>query len=221
MSQRAVTDVIRVYLLDDHAVVRRGLRAVLELEDDIEVVGEAGTVAEGVPEILALAPDVAILDGRLPDGHGIEVCRQVRSAAPSIKALILTSYDDDEALFSAILAGAGGYVLKQVDESALVMGIRAIVQGHSLIEPDVAVRVIERMRTTGPSAEGIDSLTDTEADILDLITDGLTNRQIGERLYIAEKTVKNHVTSLLAKLGVQRRTQAAVLASERRGRGKR
>jgi two-component system response regulator DevR len=221
MSQRAVTDVIRVYLLDDHAVVRRGLRAVLELEDDIEVVGEAGTVAEGVPEILALAPDVAILDGRLPDGHGIEVCRQVRSAAPSIKALILTSYDDDEALFSAILAGAGGYVLKQVDESALVTGIRAIVQGHSLIEPDVAVRVIERMRTTGPSAEGIDSLTDTEADILDLITDGLTNRQIGERLYLAEKTVKNHVTSLLAKLGVQRRTQAAVLASERRGRGKR
>jgi two-component system response regulator DevR len=218
MSQRAVTDVIRVYLLDDHAVVRRGLRAVLELEGDIEVVGEAGTVADGVREILDLVPDVAILDGRLPDGHGIEVCRQVRSADPRIKALILTSYDDDEALFSAILAGAGGYVLKQVDESALVSGIRAIVQGHSLIEPDVAVRVIERMRTTTPAAEGIDSLTDTESDILDLITDGLTNRQIGERLYLAEKTVKNHVTSLLAKLGVQRRTQAAVLASERRGR---
>ena len=218
MSQGAVTDTIRVYLLDDHAVVRRGLRAVLELEDDIEVVGEAGTVADGVPEIISLAPDVAILDGRLPDGDGIEVCRQVRSADPRIKALILTSYDDDEALFSAILAGAGGYVLKQVDESALVSGIRAIVQGHSLIEPDVAVRVIERMRTTAPSVEGIDSLTETEAEILDLITDGLTNRQIGERLYLAEKTVKNHVTSLLAKLGVQRRTQAAVIASERRGR---
>ena len=182
------------------------------------MVGEAGTVADGVPEIIALAPDVAILDGRLPDGDGIEVCRQVRSADPRIRALILTSYDDDEALFSAILAGAGGYVLKQVDESALVSGIRAIVQGHSLIEPDVAVRVIERMRTTAPSVEGIDSLTETEAEILDLITDGLTNRQIGERLYLAEKTVKNHVTSLLAKLGVQRRTQAAVIASERRGR---
>jgi two-component system response regulator DevR len=141
----------------------------------------------------------------------------VRSADPRIRAIILTSYDDDDALFSAILAGAGGYVLKQVDESALVSGIRAVVQGHSLIEPDVAVRVIERMRAGG-AADGIDSLTGIEAEILDLITDGLTNRQIGARLYLAEKTVKNHVTSLLAKLGVQRRTQAAVLASERRRR---
>ena len=218
MSQGAAVGTIRVYLLDDHALVRRGLRAVLELEDDIEVVGEAGTVAEAVPQILELVPDVAILDGRLPDGHGIEVCRQVRSADPRIRAIILTSYDDDDALFSAILAGAGGYVLKQVDESALVSGIRAVVQGHSLIEPDVAVRVIERMRAGGASAEGIDSLTGIETEILDLITDGLTNRQIGARLYLAEKTVKNHVTSLLAKLGVQRRTQAAVLASERRRR---
>jgi two-component system response regulator DevR len=217
MSQGAAVGTIRVYLLDDHALVRRGLRAVLELEDDIEVVGEAGTVAEAVPQILELVPDVAILDGRLPDGHGIEVCRQVRSADPRIRAIILTSYDDDDALFSAILAGAGGYVLKQVDESALVSGIRAVVQGHSLIEPDVAVRVIERMRAGG-AADGIDSLTAIEAEILDLITDGLTNRQIGARLYLAEKTVKNHVTSLLAKLGVQRRTQAAVLASERRRR---
>jgi two-component system response regulator DevR len=217
MSQGAAVGTIRVYLLDDHALVRRGLRAVLELVDDIEVVGEAGTVAEAVPQILELVPDVAILDGRLPDGHGIEVCRQVRSADPRIRAIILTSYDDDDALFSAILAGAGGYVLKQVDESALVSGIRAVVQGHSLIEPDVAVRVIERMRAGG-AADGIDSLTGIEAEILDLITDGLTNRQIGARLYLAEKTVKNHVTSLLAKLGVQRRTQAAVLASERRRR---
>ncbi|KRF37472.1 response regulator [Nocardioides sp. Soil805] len=209
---------IRVYLLDDHALVRRGLRAVLELEDDIEVVGEAGTVAEAVPQILDLVPDVAILDGRLPDGHGIEVCRQVRSADPRIKALILTSYDDDEALFSAILAGSGGYVLKQVDESALVSGIRAVVQGHSLIEPEVAVRVIERMRGAGTVPDGIDSLSGTESQILDLITEGLTNRQIGERLYLAEKTVKNHVTTLLAKLGVKRRTQAAVMASELRRR---
>lgn len=219
MSQGAADRRIRVYLLDDHAVVRRGLRAVLELEGDIEVVGEAGTVAEAVPQILDLVPDVAILDGRLPDGHGIEVCRQVRSADPRIRALILTSYDDDEALFSAILAGSGGYVLKQVDESALVSGIRAVVQGHSLIEPEVAVRVIERMRAGGGGVtDGISSLNDTESQILDLITDGLTNRQIGERLYLAEKTVKNHVTSLLAKLGVKRRTQAAVMASELRRR---
>ena len=218
MSQGAAVGTIRVYLLDDHALVRRGLRAVLELEDDIEVVGEAGTVAEAVAQILDLVPDVAILDARLPDGHGIEVCRQVRSADPRIRAIILTSYDDDDALFSAILAGSGGYVLKQVDESALVSGIRAVVQGHSLIEPEVAVRVIERMRAGGAPADGIDSLTGTESEILDLITDGLTNKQIGERLFLAEKTVKNHVTSLLAKLGVQRRTQAAVLASERRRR---
>ncbi len=212
-----MTDVpaIRVYVLDDHAVVRRGLRTVLELEDDIEVVGEAGTVAEGVVEILELAPDVAVLDGRLPDGDGIEVCRQVRSANPDVKALILTSYDDDEALFNAILAGAGGYVLKQVDETALVNSIRAVHQGQSLIDPAVAVRVIDRMRSRGSDTlEGLSALTEVESDILDLITEGMTNKQIGDRLYIAEKTVKNHVTSLLAKLGVQRRTQAAVIASQ-------
>lgn len=212
-------EAIRIYLLDDHALVRRGLRAVLELEQGLEVVGEAGTVAEGVPEILRLSPDVAILDGRLPDGSGIDACREVRSVDPRIKALILTSYDEDEALFSAILAGASGYVLKQVDETALVSGIRAVAQGHSLIEPDVAVRVIDRMRAGGQApAPGISGLSATERDILDLITDGLTNKQIGEKLYLAEKTVKNHVTSLLSKLGVQRRTQAAVIASQARAR---
>lgn len=210
---------IRLYLLDDHAVVRRGLRAVLELEEDFEVVGESGTVAEAIPEILRLAPDVAVLDGRLPDGNGIEVCRQVRSTHPRTKALILTSYDDDEALFNAILAGASGYVLKQVDERALVNGIRTVHRGHSLIDPDVAVRVIERMRSHGSAPMGLSALTDVESDILDLITEGLTNKQIGERLYLAEKTVKNHVTSILAKLGVQRRTQAAVIASQL-GRGR-
>lgn len=207
---------IRLYLLDDHAVVRRGLRAVLELEDDFEIVGESGTVAEAVPQMLELVPDVAILDGRLPDGHGIEACRQVRAADPRIRVLILTSFDDDEALFSAILAGAGGYVLKQIDETALVSGIRAVHQGHSLIEPDVAVRVIERMRTGAAPPAGMAALTDLETEILSLITEGLTNKQIGERLFLAEKTVKNHVTGLLAKLGVQRRTQAAVLASKLR-----
>ena len=216
MSHGAVTDTIRVYLLDDHAVVRRGLRAVLELEDDFEIVGESGTVAEAVPQMLELVPDVAILDGRLPDGHGIEACRQVRAADPRIRVLILTSFDDDEALFSAILAGAGGYVLKQIDETALVSGIRAVHQGHSLIEPDVAVRVIERMRTGAAPPAGMAALTDLETEILSLITEGLTNKQIGERLFLAEKTVKNHVTGLLAKLGVQRRTQAAVLASKLR-----
>ena len=205
---------IRIYLLDDHAVVRRGLRAVLELEDDFEVVGEAGTVAEAVPDILRLAPDVAVLDGRLPDGTGIEVCRQVRSANPQVRALILTSYDDEEALFNAILAGSGGYVLKQVDEGALVNSIRAVHQGQSLIDPAVAVRVIERMRSDSATPDGLAALTDIESQILDLITEGRTNKQIGEQLYLAEKTVKNHVTSLLAKLGVQRRTQAAVLASQ-------
>jgi two-component system, NarL family, response regulator DevR len=208
------TGAIRVYLLDDHAVVRRGLRAVLELEDDLEVVGESGTVAEAVPEILRLAPDVAVLDGRLPDGNGIEVCRQVRSANPQVRALILTSYDDDEALFNAILAGSGGYVLKQVDEGALVSGIRAVHQGQSLIDPAVAVRVIERMRSGSQTPDGLSALTEVESQILDLITEGRTNKQIGEELHLAEKTVKNHVTALLAKLGVQRRTQAAVLASQ-------
>ena len=204
---------IRVYLLDDHAVVRRGLRAVLELEEDLQVVGESGTVAEAIPQILDLAPDVAVLDGRLPDGNGIEVCRQVRSANPQVRVLILTSYDDDEALFNAILAGSGGYVLKEVDENALVNGIRAVHRGQSLIDPATAVRVIERMRSADATSGGLPSLTEVESQILDLITEGRTNRQIGEQLYLAEKTVKNHVTNLLAKLGVQRRTQAAVLAS--------
>jgi two-component system, NarL family, response regulator DevR len=206
---------IRTYLLDDHALVRRGLRTLLEEEPDIEVVGEAGTAAEAVPQILALKPDVAILDGRLPDGHGIEVCREVRAADPAIRGLILTSYDDQEAMFTAILAGAAGYVLKQIDETALVSGIRAVVKGHSLIEAGAAIQVIERMRG-GARPAGVDSLTPQEAQILDLITDGLTNKQIGERLFLAEKTVKNHVTSLLAKLGVKGRTQAAVLASRLR-----
>ncbi|GAA1436082.1 response regulator transcription factor [Mycobacterium cookii] len=205
---------IRVYLLDDHTVVRRGLRALLELEDDVDVVGEAGTVAEAIPQILELRPDVAVLDGRLPDGHGIDVCRQVRSVDPSIRALILTSYDDDEALVNAILAGAGGYVLKQVDANVLVDNIRALRQGRSLVDPVVAMRVIERIR--GGGEDGPTRLTDVESRILDLIAEGLTNKEIGERLYLAEKTVKNHVTSLLAKLGVQRRTQAAVLASQQR-----
>ena len=208
---------IKVFLLDDHEIVRRGLRGLLESEDDIEVVGEAGLVSEAIPAILRLRPDVAILDGRLPDGSGIEVCREVRAADPLIKGLILTSYDDDEAMFTAILAGAAGYVLKQIEATTLLTGIRAVVQGQSLIDPSVAVRVIDRMRgghTAGPAE--LASLTPQEKKILSLIAEGLTNRQIGERMFLAEKTVKNHVTNVLAKLGVERRTQAAVLASKLR-----
>jgi two-component system, NarL family, response regulator DevR len=210
-------DPIRVFLLDDHEIVRRGLRTLLEAEPDIEVVGEAGLVSDAIPAILELRPDVAILDGRLPDGSGIEVCREVRAADPSIKGLILTSYDDDEAMFTAILAGAAGYVLKQIDGTSLLSGIRAVVQGHSLIDPSVAVRVIDRMRNgqaAGPAE--LASLTPQEKKILSLIAEGLTNRQIGERMFLAEKTVKNHVTNVLAKLGVERRTQAAILASRLR-----
>jgi len=214
MTSGAAHGTIRVYLLDDHVVVRRGLRAVLEVEDDLEIVGESGTVAEAVPQILELVPDVAVLDGRLPDGTGIEVCRQVRSADPRIRALILAGDDDDDAQVDAVLAGAGGYVLKHVDTPELVDGIRAVRLGRSLIDPTVAMRAVERMRDDdGPHA--LSRLTEAESRVLDLIAEGLTNKQIGERLHLAEKTVKNQVTGLLAKLGVQRRTQAAVIASKR------
>ena len=207
---------IRVFLLDDHEIVRRGLRTLLDAEDDIEVVGEAGKVAGAADAILALAPDVAILDGRLPDGTGIEVCREIRASNPQIKGLILTSYDDDDAMFTAILAGAAGYVLKQIDGTSLLSGIRAVVRGHSLIDPSVAVRVMERMRAGHSGPVELARLTDQERKILGFIAEGLTNREIGERLFLAEKTVKNHVTSVLAKLGVERRTQAAVIASRLR-----
>lgn len=208
-----MTAPIRVFLLDDHEIVRRGLRALLESEGDIVVVGEAG-VAEGTAEaIIALAPDVAVLDARLPDGTGIEVCRQVRESAPGVHALILTSYDDDEAMYAAILAGASGYVLKQIEGSSLLSGIRLVASGHSLIDPAAALRLVQRS-TEPPEAPGFPALTKQEHRVLAAIAEGLTNRQIGERLHLAEKTVKNHVTNILSKLGVQRRTQAALLASK-------
>ena len=204
---------IKVFLLDDHEVVRRGLHDLLEAEDDITVVGEAGTAAEGSRRIPALRPAVAILDARLPDGSGIDVCRDIRSVDPSIKALILTSYDDDEALFAAILAGASGYVLKQVRGDDLVDGVRRVAGGQSLLDPAVTARVLERVRSGKSVPQELASLTEQERRILALIAEGLTNRQIAERMYLAEKTVKNYVSSLLAKLGLERRTQAAVLAS--------
>jgi len=210
---------IRVYLLDDHEVVRRGLIALLESAGDIEVIGESGLAQEATRRIPALQPDVAILDARLPDGSGIDVCRDVRSADPSIKALILTSYQDDEALFSAIMAGAAGYVLKQIKGNDLVDSVRRVAAGQSLLDPLVTAQVLERIRHgAGNEPEELSGLTAQERRILELIAQGLTNRQIGEQLFLAEKTIKNYVSSLLAKLGVERRTQAAILANRLLGR---
>ncbi len=205
---------IKVFLLDDHEVVRQGLRALLESTGSIEVVGEAGTAAEAAARIPALHPDVAVLDARLPDGSGIEVCRTVRGVDPTIRALILTSYDDDEALFAAIMAGASGYVLKDVKGLDLVAAIRQVAEGNSLIDPALTARVLERVRNGPATAPELADLTEQELKLLALIAEGLTNRQIGERMFLAEKTVKNYVSSILAKLGLERRTQAAVLASK-------
>jgi two-component system, NarL family, response regulator DevR len=208
------TKPIRVFLLDDHEVVRRGLHDLLESEGDIEIVGESGSAREAIARIPALRPDVAVLDGRLPDGSGIDVCREVRSVDPSIKALILTSYDDDEALFAAILAGAAGYVLKQIGGNDLIDGVRRVAAGQSLLDPTLTARVLERVRKGPETHEELAGLTEQERKILALIAEGLTNRQIGERMFLAEKTVKNYVSSILSKLGLERRTQAAVLASK-------
>jgi DNA-binding NarL/FixJ family response regulator len=203
---------IRVYLLDDHEVVRRGIRELLETEADIEIVGESGLAAEATRRIPALRPDVAILDARLPDGSGIDVCREIRSQDPSIAALILTSYDDDEALFAAIMAGAAGYVLKQVRGSHLVEMVRTVASGQSTLDPTATAKVLERVRSGLPVNEELQALTEQERRILELIGRGMTNRQIGGELFLAEKTVKNYVSSLLAKLGLSSRTQAAVFA---------
>lgn len=206
---------IRVFLLDDHEVVRRGLAALLESSGDIEVIGESGSAPEAARRIPALRPDVAVLDARLPDGNGINVCRDIRSADPSIKALILTSYQDDEALFSAIMAGAAGYVLKQIRGTDLIDGIRRVAAGQSLLDPAVTQQVLTRIREGNDQAPSeLARLTGQERRILELIAHGLTNRQIGEEMFLAEKTVKNYVSSVLSKLGLERRTQAAILATK-------
>jgi two-component system response regulator DevR len=205
---------IRVYLLDDHEVVRRGLRDLLESDGDIEVVGESGTAKEATSRIPALRPHVAVLDGRLPDGSGVDVCRDIRSVDPTIKALILTSYDDDEALFAAIMAGASGYVLKQIAGTDLIDAVRRVAAGQSLIDPSLTARVLERLREGPRASSELASLTDQERRIVELIAEGLTNRQIGDQLLLAEKTVKNYVSSILAKLGLERRTQAAVFVTK-------
>jgi two-component system, NarL family, response regulator DevR len=216
-SNRSVStepDAIRVFLLDDHEVVRRGLRDLLEAEGDITVVGESGSAAEAARRIPATRPHVAVLDGRLPDGSGIEVCREIRTVDPTIQALILTSYDDDEALFAAIMSGASGYVLKQITGTDLIDAIRRVAAGQSLLDPSLTARVLDRVRSGEREPSELRELTEQERKILALIAEGLTNRQIGERMYLAEKTVKNYVSSILSKLGLERRTQAAVLASK-------
>jgi len=204
----------RVYLLDDHEVVRQGLRALLESAGDIEVVGESGSAVDAAHRIPALRPDVAVLDARLPDGSGIEVCREVRAVDPSIKALILTSYDDDEALFAAIMAGAAGYTLKQVKGNDLVDAVRRVAAGQSMLDPSVTAQVLDRVRNGPPVDTERAKLTEQEQRILDLIGEGLTNRQIAERMYLAEKTVKNYASSMFAKLGLTSRTQAAIFAAK-------
>jgi DNA-binding NarL/FixJ family response regulator len=207
--------VIRVFLLDDHEVVRRGLKDLFDSEEGFEVVGESGSAKDAEARIPALRPDVAVLDGRLPDGSGVDVCRAIRSVDPSIRAIILTSYDDDEALFAAIMAGAAGYVLKQIVGNDLLDVVRKVADGQSLLDPAVTQRVLDRLRDGGASEPAeLRSLTPQERRILELVAEGLTNRQIGEQLFLAEKTVKNYVTSILTKLGLERRTQAAVLASK-------
>jgi DNA-binding NarL/FixJ family response regulator len=204
---------IQVFLLDDHEIVRRGVRGLLEAEPDITVIGEAGTAAAALARIPALKPDVAILDIRLPDGDGVTVCRQIRSTMPQLACLMLTSFPDDEALFDAIMAGAAGYVLKQIRGTDLIGAIRTVASGQSLLDPEAASRVMRRMRDQATAPDPLAGLTEQERRILALIGEGLTNRQIGDRLFLAEKTVKNYVSALFAKLGMQRRAQAAAYAA--------
>ncbi|MEU6537460.1 response regulator transcription factor [Streptomyces sp. NPDC047000] len=212
---------IRVFLLDDHEVVRRGVHDLLNDEPDITVVGEAGTVEQALVRVPALRPDVAVLDVRLPDGDGVSVCRELRSRMPELTCLMLTSFDDEEALLDSIMAGASGYVLKQIQGSDLVSAVRTVASGQSLLDPSATTRLMARLRHDQQQEEEPDALpglTDREREILSLIGEGLTNRQIGQRLFLAEKTVKNHISRLLAKLGVERRIQAAVIATQAQDR---
>lgn len=208
-------DTIRVFLVDDHEVVRRGLADLLGLEEDMEVVGEASNKEDALHRIPAARPNVAVLDVRLPDGSGVEVCRDIRASMPDVHCLMLTSYADDEALFDAILAGASGYVLKEIRGNDLVDAVRQVAAGKSLLDPVATQRVLERLRDGEKHDDGLNGLTEQERKILNLIGEGMTNRQIGEELHLAEKTVKNYVSSLLAKLGMERRTQAAAYAARR------
>ncbi|WP_030176614.1 response regulator transcription factor [Spirillospora albida] len=205
---------IRVFLMDDHEVVRRGVAALLSAEDDIDVVGEAGTAEEALARVPAAKPDVAVLDVRLPDGDGVSVCRELRSRMPELSCLMLTSFDDEDALFDAVMAGAAGYVLKQIHGSDLVGAVRTVASGQSLLDPRSTARMLERLRERQERQDPLKGLTEQERKILELIGEGLTNRQIGERLFLAEKTVKNYISSIFSKLGMSRRTQAAAFAAK-------
>ncbi|CCK32485.1 Transcriptional regulatory protein devR (dosR) [Streptomyces davaonensis JCM 4913] len=214
-------DPIRVFLLDDHEVVRRGVSDLLNDEPDITVVGDAATVEQALVRVPALRPQVAVLDVRLPDGDGVTVCRELRSRMPELACLMLTSFDDEDALLDSIMAGASGYVLKQIQGSDLVSAVRTVAAGQSLLDPSATTRLMARLRDDQRQEEEPDplpGLTGREREILALIGEGLTNRQIGQRLYLAEKTVKNHISRLLAKLGVERRIQAAVIATQTQDR---
>jgi two-component system, NarL family, response regulator DevR len=216
MTSTQGTSVIRVFLVDDHEVVRRGVADILSTDPGITVIGEAKNAAEAMSRVPALRPDVVVLDVRLPDGDGVTVCRDLRAQMPDLGVVMLTSYSDDEALFQAILAGASGYLLKQILGQDLVTAVRTVADGGSLLDPAATSAVLARMRRAVEPAGPLAGLSDQERTVLDLIGEGLTNRQIGERMFLAEKTVKNHVSHLLAKLGMERRTQAAVLATELR-----
>lgn len=205
-----------MYLVDDHEVVRRGLRELLESQSDLEVVGESGSALQAMRRIPALRPDVAVVDMQLPDGSGVEVCRSLQAPGVRTRALILTSFNDEEAMFAAIMAGASGYFLKEVRALDLVEAVRRVAAGLSLLDPAVTAQVLDRLRRATPVVAGVPGLTEQEGRILALIGDGLSNREIAETLFLAEKTVKNYVSSILAKLGLERRTQAAVFEVERR-----
>ncbi len=214
MESRAASEPIRVYLVDDHEVVRRGLREMLEEEADMEVVGESGLAEEATRRIPALRPHVMVLDNRLPDGSGIDVCRDVRSRHPEIRALVLTSFDEDDAVFAAIMAGAAGYLLKHVRGADLVDTIRRVAAGQSALDPAVTERVMERVRSGPPADEALAGLTEREQRMLELIGQGLTNREIAAELFLAEKTVKNYTSAMFTKLGLTSRTQAAIFATK-------
>lgn len=208
----------RVFIVDDHEIVRRGVIALLEGEPDLEIVGEAESVAQARPRIAATVPDIALLDMRLPDGDGIDLCRDVRSKNPEVRCIILTAHDDDAAVYAAVVAGASGYVLKDMRSSALIEAVRAVAHGRQLLDPAISRLAVKRMTTSQSNTAIVDTLNAREREILELIAEGMTNRQIGETLALAEKTVKNYVSSLLGKLGIQRRTQAVAVQLEHRSR---
>ncbi|MFH9955950.1 response regulator [Streptomyces roseolus] len=214
----AAEESVRVFLVDDHEVVRRGLRDLIDAEPDMRVVGEASTAGQALARGPALRPDVAVLDVRLPDGDGIAVCRELRSRMPELACLMLTSFDDEDALLDAIMAGAAGYVLKQIKGSDLVSAVRTVATGQSMLDPATTARLMRSLRAPEtarpPEDERLAALSERERSVLELIGEGLTNRQIAKRLYLSEKTVKNHISRLLGKLGVERRVQAAVIAAQ-------